>query len=71
MKESIPQGLKHLLSLQPMRPKAEAVGYLEAKATAGSYGMTTRKARASANEGSSLWSEWKDNRATAGMVNRR
>jgi len=43
--EGIPQGLKPLLSLFAGRPKAEALGYIEAtaRAKADAYGMTNKK----------------------------
>jgi hypothetical protein len=41
--EGIPQGLKPLSILRAERPKAEALGYLEAT-TAGYLGATTRGA---------------------------
>ena len=52
--DGMPQGLKPLFVLSEREAKAEALGYLEATATATTmatadpYGMTTRKTKATA-----------------------
>jgi hypothetical protein len=47
--ESIPQGLKPLSSSSAVRPKAEALGYLEAKASAEASASAKAKASAEAS----------------------